>query len=245
MTERAPGFLVSAEFLAEQRTINTLVRKELGYGLPTPTAPPKGATRADVRLVVTPAAGIKGMKWTDPVVYGDDCSVLEIYDSTNMVSGATAKQRRLKYLKPGAEPVKIFVLNPSVNPVPGYTIIPVEQGPGGEYMVIGTEWELPAVVAEDFSEPDLYNTPRIAKVKVLAATGDAPADTPGDPDYKVTPYELKVVVRGKGLNLDKGVPCRIRTVQGVWMFSWTDCEVDDIFLGQLTAPDPYPDRFAP
>lgn len=245
MTERAPGFLVSAEFLAEQRLVNTLVRTELGYGLPTYTEPLKGATRPDVRLVVTPPEGIKGMKYVDPVIYGAECDILEIYDSVDMISEATKNERRVRYVKAGSNNVKQFVLNPSVNPVPGYTVVPVDVSIGGEYVVIGTEWEVPAIVAADFSEPDGYNTPRIATVNVLAATGDAPADTPGDPDYQVTPYVLKVVVRGKGLNLDKGVPCRVRTVGGVWMFSWTDCSPDEVLLAQLTTPSPYPDRFEP
>jgi hypothetical protein len=245
MNQRAPGFLVSAAYLAEQHTINNLVRYELGLGTRTYEEPMPGAKRPDVRLVRTPPDGIKGMRYTDPIIYGVDCDCVDIYDSTDMVAEATKAQRRLQYLKVDSTRVKQFVLNPNVNPVPGYQIVQVDQTVYGEYVVVGSEWELDAIVAADFSEPSAYNTPRIATVNVLECTGDPTVDAPGTPVYKVTPYTLKVVVRGKGLNLDKGVPCRIRTVGGVWRFSWVDCEVDEVLRGQLTAPEPYPDKLEP
>lgn len=245
MNQRAPGFLVSAAFLQEQRTINNLVRYELGWGQPTYEEPLRGATRPDVRLVRTPPEGIKGARFTDPVIYGAECDCIEIYDSTNMSAEPTKSERRLRYQKAGTTRVKQFVLNPNVNPVPGYQIVQVDQSVYGEYVVVDSAWELDAIVAADFSEPDAYNTPRIVTVNVLECTGDPTAEAPGTPVYKVTPYTLKVVVRGKGLNLDKGVTCRVRTVGGVWRFAWTDCAVDEVLVGQLTAPDPYPDRLEP
>lgn len=249
MSDRPGGegaWLVSTSWLNENRQVRDAVQYNLGFGIATPVSRPRDAMWCDSQLMLTQPEGIKGMKYTDPVIYGEDCYCLEVVDSANMVDAITKKQRRTQYVKTqGGDKVKEFVLNASINPVPGNTVISVARGVGGELFVVGNEWELPCVVKTTFKEAKKYSEPVKAHVHILAATGDIEDSDPTTQTYVVTDYELTAVVRGKGLGLSKGTPGRVKTVCGVWMFSWSDCSPDTDLKGQLDTPVPYPDRFDP
>lgn len=238
------AWLVSTQWLNEQRQVRDAVAFNLGFGYTDPAAEPRPPMYSDIQLVRTPPEGIKGMKYGSPVIYGAECDVLDITDSVDMTATETREQRTVGYMKTtDGTRVTEFILNASINPVPGYTVVPVVRGVGAELFVVGHEWELPVIVKTNFKEAKTFAQPVIATVHVLAAIGDVEDDSQGSQEYVVTDYILKAVVRGKGLALARGTPARVRTVGGVWMFSWADCSADAALKAAIDSAVPYPDRF--
>lgn len=229
--------------LAEQQSLNDLVRHHLRQPTQDKGPPPVPAAKPDVLMVRAGVDGIKGFKASEFRVYGAECDMLDMGDSEDMVTAPHKDERKLKYKKTtGGTTWKQFVINPHENPVPPYAVFMARLGPRGEYFVIPHEWELDAVVANDFTEPDAYDDPITATVSLVAFTGDAHPD-PLVRVPVVTDVSVDVTVRGKGLNLQTGVPCRIKTIAGEWRFSWTDCDVDTALETAVESPQPYPDPF--